>query len=448
MNNKQKQNDILKNDIVSLLTNNYEQEIAPGVSHLLNIDEVYNDYPKFLIRRNKRNKDERMSRRDIKWFEQTEELKQLWEKYRPERALTFDDLKGAVSVQEEEDEEEEADDEEGEDNESNGDEENSHVKHRDPIYEYNIDGWSSLKESVQGILKSHEEEIFNDGLTYQQQMKFVYTLIYSPNKSYHRGYQAIADLFGICKGTAYNTIKRMEYQKKEVGHPPIFTQDELVFLANKIEFEWNNNNPFSLSFLASWVYKTFHKIISNNTLAHTIKRNKLGKSILAYPTEFKRINVPLEVIEQHFQRVQEIFKAGMPPAFVLNVDECGFQPWQDKRAEKVIVPCNVDCTSTNIGIDRAGRRSTLVGCVAADGSILKPFLIITRKTIEKALHEVGYTENVVEIVYQKSGFITAQIFDYWAERIFFPEIDSRRMQYNYSGPVLLMVVHAIHPIIS
>lgn len=80
-------------------------------------------------------------------------------------------------------------------------------------------------------------------------MKFVYTLIYSPNKSDHRGYQAIADLFGVCKGTAYNTTKRMEYQKKEVGHPQIFTQDELVFLANKIEFEWNNNNPFSLSFL-------------------------------------------------------------------------------------------------------------------------------------------------------------------------------------------------------
>lgn len=116
MNNKQKQNDILQNDIVSLLTNNYEQEIAPAIRHLLNINEVYNGYPKFLIRRNKRNKDERMSRRDIKWFEQTEELKQLWEKYRPERALTIDDLKGAANVQEEEDKEEEAFDEEGEDN--------------------------------------------------------------------------------------------------------------------------------------------------------------------------------------------------------------------------------------------------------------------------------------------------------------------------------------------
>ena len=209
-------------------------------------------------------------------------------------------------------------------------------------------------------------------------------------------------------------------------------------MANKIEFEWNNSNPFSLSFLANWIYKTFHKVISNNTLSHTIKRYKLGKSILAYPMEVRRICVPFEVINQHYQQLQEILKARIPPAFVLNVDECGFQPWQDKRAEKVIVPCNVDFTSTNICVDRAGRRSTLVGCVAADGSMLKPFLIITRKTIEKALHEVGYTANVVEIVYQKSGFITAQIFDYWDESIFFPEIESKRVQYNYSWPVLLM----------
>lgn len=346
---KQNQSDFNKMDIISFLTNSYEQEIAPGVRHLFDIDDAYYDYPKFLIRCNKRNKDERMTRSDKKWFEQTEELKRLWESYHPEKVLTIDDLKNAVNAQEEE-EEEEVDDFDENDNESK-DESSRHIKHRDPIIEFNSDGWNSLDRSVQKILKSHEEEIFNDGVTYQQQMKFVYTLIYSPKKSDHRGYQTIADLFGVGKGTVYNTIKRMEYKKKEVGHPPIFTQDELIFLANKIEFEWTNNNPFSLSFLANWIYKTFHKVISNNTLSHTIKRYKLGKSILANPTEDRRICVPLEVIDQHYQQLQEILKARIPPAFVLNVDECGFQQWQDKRAEKVIVPCNVECSSTNIGID-------------------------------------------------------------------------------------------------
>ena len=199
---KQNQSDFNKMDIISFLTNSYEQEIAPGVRHLFDIDDAYYDYPKFLIRCNKRNKDERMTRSDKKWFEQTEELKRLWESYHPEKVLTIDDLKNAVNAQEEE-EEEEVDDFDENDNESK-DESSRHIKHKDPIIEFNSDGWNSLDRSVQKILKSHEEEIFNDGVTYQQQMKFVYTLIYSPKKSDHRGYQTIADLFGVGKGTVYN----------------------------------------------------------------------------------------------------------------------------------------------------------------------------------------------------------------------------------------------------
>lgn len=59
-----------------------------------------------------------MTRNDKKWFEQTEELKQLWVSYHPEKALTLDDLKDAVNAQEEE-EEEEANDYDENNNESN-----------------------------------------------------------------------------------------------------------------------------------------------------------------------------------------------------------------------------------------------------------------------------------------------------------------------------------------
>ena len=87
---------------------------------------------------------------------------------------------------------------------------------------------------MQEILKSHEEEIFDDGVTYQQQMKFVYTLIYSPNKSAHRDYQAIADLFGVAKGTAYNTIKRMDYKKKKLDILPYFHKMSSYFWPTKL----------------------------------------------------------------------------------------------------------------------------------------------------------------------------------------------------------------------
>ena len=79
----------------------------------------------------------------------------------------------------------------------------------------------------------------------------------------------------------------------------------------------------------------------------------------------------------------------IPTAFIYNVDECGFQSWADKITEKVVVPNEVEETSTNIGIDRASRRATLIGCVCADGSTLKPFIIITRKTKENNYGRIG-----------------------------------------------------------
>lgn len=109
-----------------------------------------------------------------------------------------------------------------------------------------------------------------------------------------------------------------------------------------------------------------------------------------------------------------------------------------KTSEKVVVHIDVEETSTTIGVDRASRRATLVGCFCADGSSLKPFLIITLKTIERTLREKGYGPKVVEIVYQCNGFITGPIFDYWAQKIFFPDVLSKRYEYRYEGPVLLM----------
>ena len=92
--------------------------------------------------------------------------------------------------------------------------------------------------------------------------------------------------------------------------------------------------------------------------------------------------------------------------------------------------CTFDIdTSTKIGVNRTTRRATLIGCVAADDTSLKPMIIISRKTLENALKEAGYNEENVTIVHRENGFNAALIFDYWSERILFPEIKRRRQLY-------------------
>ncbi len=315
---------------------------------------------------------------------------------------------------------------------------NSKIHYKQPIKEFDIKGWESLDENGKTILKEHFSEIFNEEMTYQKQLKLVHSLIYSPIKSLHRGYLKIGCLFGISKGSAYNTLQRLKYEKMPIGRPPIFTEEEMVLLNAKIKTDWDNQNPPTLSILNSWIYLKFHKLITNNTLSHTLSRFQLGKTIIGYPTELNRIEVPLSIILDYYDRLNEILKAMIPAAFIFNVDECGFQPWADKTSEKVIVPINVEETSTNVGVDRASRRATLIGCVCADGSALKPLIIITRKTKENALAEMGYNPECVEIVYQANGFVTGPLFDYWAQTIFFPELRNRRIRHHYEGPALLL----------
>ena len=144
------------------------------------------------------------------------------------------------------------------DDENNKPDSSSKIHYKQPIKEFDTKGWESIDEDGKSILKEHFNEIFNDTIIYQEQLKLVHSLIYSPIKSLHWGYSAIGNLFGIAKGSAYNTLQRMRFTKKQIGHPPIFTEEEMILLNAKIRTDWDNKNPSTLSILNSWVYLKFH----------------------------------------------------------------------------------------------------------------------------------------------------------------------------------------------
>lgn len=100
-------------------------------------------------------------------------------------------------------------------------------------------------------------------------------------------------------------------------------------------------------------------------------------------------------ITDYYDNLNTIFKQKIPRAFCFIVDECGNQRWAEKLSEKVIVTASVDENSTKIGVDRASDCATLLGCFNVDGSSLKPFVVITRKTIEVALKVEGYNPAIL-----------------------------------------------------
>jgi hypothetical protein len=72
--------------------------------------------------------------------------------------------------------------------------------------------------------------------------------------------------------------------------------------------------------------------------------------------------------DDEFEAVSEDITA----AFVWNMDESGCSVWADKQGEyRVRVPDSYEGDWTCVPFDRHSKRSTLVGCISADGSAMR-----------------------------------------------------------------------------
>jgi hypothetical protein len=154
--------------------------------------------------------------------------------------------------------------------------------------------------------------------------------------------------------------------------------------------------------------------------------------------EEKRLEVTPEEIAEYFQRASEALD-GVPAHFVFNMDEMGHQEWADKQTRTCYVPSEHVADEVPYPVSRTGKRITLVACIAADGSHMKPVIVIPRKTIDDDLFLTGLTGEKVAIYSQSKGYIDTPIFDAWLEDTFLPELIKRRHLYDYDGPAVLIL---------
>jgi hypothetical protein len=109
--------------------------------------------------------------------------------------------------------------------------------------------------------------------------------------------------------------------------------------------------------------------------------------------------------EDILEFLNETFE-GLPCGFIFNLDESGFERWTDCRKRTVIVPVTYRESEIAYPIDRASKRSSLLVCIAADGTLLKPFLIPPKKNIEQEVLEQGLNGATCKTIHQEHGFIS------------------------------------------
>jgi hypothetical protein len=120
-------------------------------------------------------------------------------------------------------------------------------------------------------------------------------------------------------------------------------------------------------------------MMDSNSARPMLDRDPRVKSCQGIPMEAKRLEVPASQIEAYFQRLAEAIH-GIPAHFVFNAGEMGHQEWSDRTEKLCSVPMTHATNRVGICVPRTGKRITLLACIGADGSYLRPLIIIPRKT--------------------------------------------------------------------
>jgi hypothetical protein len=121
------------------------------------------------------------------------------------------------------------------------------------------------------------------------------------------------------------------------------------------------------------------------------------------------------------------------------MDEMGHQDAADAKPRKCVIPSDIHERDINYAVSRQGKRITLIACVGADGSYIRPCVIIPRVTFENELGQSGWTPEKLEIYSQRHSYIDSDIFHDWCKDILIPEVNSRRIKYNYEGDAILLL---------
>jgi hypothetical protein len=197
--------------------------------------------------------------------------------------------------------------------------------------------------------------------------------------------------------------------------------------------------PLSLSSIQKIVLARWDIPILKDTLYHILARDGRIRCVSGLPMEEKRIEVTSEQIRDYFANLTSLI-SGAPCQFVFNFDEMGHQEWADRGPMRCYIPSEDESDFVYFPVSRTGKRITLIACICADGTYLKPSVILTRKTYdEDALGAIGWTQDNCFIYSQRNSFIDIEIFSDWVKDTFVPELIERRRRWSYDGPAFLIL---------
>ena len=261
----------------------------------------------------------------------------------------------------------------------------------------------------------------------------------------HVTLQDLADMFGTTRSTILwhlsKPFDRAEgSQAGRPGRPRKVPQEAFDAMISFVLRSFENRCPCTYEDVREYLEDEFEVTINLNTLRSWVHRSDALKTVTGVPMEDERIFSSEEAIDDFFARIEGILNVvDVPSAFLMNIDEAGFDQYVDARKSTRLVPSSYERSQIPAPVTRAEKRATLLAGICADGHCLKPLLILQRDTMEAELLQLGYTVDKVHYARSDTGFMNTRIFLDWAEHTFLPEVRARRALFQYSGPAILLL---------
>lgn len=176
--------------------------------------------------------------------------------------------------------------------------------------------------------------------------------------------------------------------------------------------------PVSYEDVRDFLQSRWGLVMNIGSLRQIVARYEALKTVDGKPLEDSRLFSSQEQIDAYFHELEEVVQIGnIPAAFVCNVDESGFDQFVDARRSTGIVPTTYALNSVPVPVTRAEKRATMIGAICADGTALRPMIILQRETVEMELLLRGYTTEKVYLARSDTGFVNSKLFLEWEERL-------------------------------
>jgi hypothetical protein len=280
---------------------------------------------------------------------------------------------------------------------------------------------------------------FHEAMTMRAQVGFACSFLRETASTPRVSFGNIASFFGINKGSVTNHYHHYQSLPRPPRRPRILPDEAFQYITETVQRSFAAKTPVSYRLLLDGIEANFGISLSPDTMRHICRTMPGVKSVAGIPMERERVQCDQEAVTGFYDEFEAVCQ-DVPAAFIWNMDESGCSQWADKQEEyRVLVPDSYADDRILVPVDRHSKRSTLVGCISADGSVMRAMIIVDRVTMEADLDLYGYDEEKILVASQTNAFMTTVLFQKWAEEVFFPTIEDKRKRKDYQGPCILVM---------